>query len=59
MTRQMSKWKKKYELSILAETGTGSNNGKFNVKRGENIQKHKVTNVRAVVLLAETVKQKV
>jgi hypothetical protein len=58
LTRKMSNWKKKCERSVLAEMGTGSNNGKFNGKTDENIKKHKVTNIREVVLLAETVKQK-
>jgi hypothetical protein len=30
--RQIRNWKKKYELSILAETRTGPDNGKFNSK---------------------------
>jgi hypothetical protein len=50
--------KNKCELSVLAEMGTGSNNGKFNGKTDENVKKHKVTNIREVVLLADTVKQK-
>jgi hypothetical protein len=32
MQKQISNWRK--ELSILVETGTGSDNGKFNRKRG-------------------------
>ena len=57
MKRQAIKLKKKYELSILAEKGTVSDNGKFNGEKKENNQKHKVTNVRVIVLLVETVKQ--
>jgi len=59
MKRQIRNWKKKYKLSILAETRTGSDNGKFNGTTRKNNQKHKVTNVRVKVLLAETVTQKV
>jgi len=40
MKRQRRNWKKKYELSVLAETRTGSDNGKFNGKTRENNQKH-------------------
>jgi hypothetical protein len=59
MKRQIRNWRKKYKLSILAETRTGFDNGKFNGTTRENNQKHKVTIVRVKVLLAETVTQKV
>ena len=33
--RKINRWKKRYELSILAEKRTGSSNGKFNSKQGK------------------------
>jgi hypothetical protein len=54
MQRQISNWRK--EISILAETGTGSDNS--NGKR-KIFQKYKVTNARKVARLTETLKQKV
>jgi hypothetical protein len=38
MKRQTRKWKKKYEVSILAEKRTVCDNGKFNGKTRENDQ---------------------
>ena len=54
--RQISNWRK--ELSITAETGTGSNNGKLNRKNRKIFKKYSVTNARDVQL-TETLKQKV
>jgi hypothetical protein len=47
--RQISKWRK--EISILAETGTGSDNSKLNRKKRKIFQKYKVTNPREVAQL--------
>ena len=57
MQKQISSWRK--ELSIIAETGTGSYNGKLNRKKGKIFQKYRVTNAREVAQLTETLKQKV
>ena len=57
MQKQISKWRK--ELSILAETGTGSDNGKLNRKKRKIFKKCSVTNAREVGQLTETLKQKV
>jgi len=46
MQKQISIWRK--ELSILAETGTGSDNGKLNRKKRKIFQKYSVTNAREV-----------
>lgn len=54
MQRQISSWRK--VISILAETGTSSDNRKFNRKKRKKIKKHKVTNAREVVILRETLK---
>jgi len=43
MQKQISSWRK--ELSIKAEAGTGSDNGKLNRKI---FQKYRVTNAREV-----------
>ena len=53
MQKQISSWRK--ELSIKAEAGTGSDNGKLNRKI---FQKYRVTNAREVAQLTETLKQK-
>jgi len=55
--KQIGSWRK--ELSIIAETGTVSNNGKLNRKRRKIFQKHRVTNAWEVARLTETLKQKV
>jgi hypothetical protein len=39
--------------------GTGSDNGKFNTKKRKSIQKHEVAYAREIVMLRETLKQKV
>jgi len=57
MQKQISNWRK--ELSILAETGTGSDNGKLNRKKRNIFQKYSVTNAREVGQLTESLKQKV
>jgi len=57
MQKQISSWRK--ELSIIAETGTGSDNGKLNSKKRKIFQKHKSGNAREVAQLTETLKQKV
>ena len=54
--KQISNWRK--ELSTLAETGTGSDNGKLNRKKRKIFQKYSVTNAREVAQLTETLKQK-
>ena len=41
MQKQTSNWRK--ELSILAETGTGSDNGKLNRKKGGFLKKYSMT----------------
>ena len=55
--KQISSWRK--ELSIIAETGTGSNNWTLNRKKRKIFQKYRVTNTREVAQLTETLKQKV
>ena len=57
MWKQISSWRK--ELSIIAETGTGSDNGKVNRKKRKIFKKYRVTNAREVAHLTETLKQKV
>jgi len=55
--KQISSWRK--ELSIIAETGTGSDNGKLNRKKRKIFKKYRATNAREVAQLIETLKQKV
>ena len=55
--KPLSNWRK--ELSILAETGTGCDNGKLNRKKRKIFKKYSVTNTREVGQLTETLKQKV
>ena len=57
MQKRISSGRK--ELSIIAERGTGSDNGKLNRKKRKIFQKYKVTNAREVAQLTETLKQKV
>ena len=57
MQKQISSWRR--ELSIIAETGTGSDNGKLNRKKRKILKKYRVTNTREVAQLTETLKQKV
>ena len=57
MQKQISSWRK--ELSIIAETGTGSDNGKLNKKKRKIFQKYRVTNPRELAQLTETLKQEV
>ena len=48
MQKQISSWRK--ELSIIAESGTGSDYGKLNRKKRKIFQKCRVTNAREVAL---------
>ena len=57
MQKQISSWRK--ELSIIAETGTGSDNGKLNRKKRKIFQKYRVTNAREVAQMTEALKEKV
>jgi len=57
MQKQISSWRR--DLSIIAETGTGSDNGKLNRKKRKIFQKYGVTNAREVAQLTESLKQKV
>jgi len=43
MQKQIKGWRK--EFSIIAETGTVSDNGKLNRKRGKFFKKYRVTNL--------------
>jgi len=56
MQKQISSWRK--ELSIIAVTGTGSDNRKLSRKKRKIFQKYRVTNAREVAQLTETLKQK-
>ena len=57
MQKQITCWRK--ELSIIAETGTGSDNGKLNKKKRKIFKKYRVTKAREVAQLTETLKLKV
>ena len=57
MQKKISSWRK--ELSIIAETGTSSDFGQLNKKKGKIFQKYKVTNAMEVAQLTESLKQKV
>ena len=57
MQRQKINWRQ--ELSIMAETGTGTDNGKISRKKRKIFKKYGVTNAREFAQLTETVKQKV
>jgi len=57
MQKQISNWRN--ELSIIAETGTESDNWKPNRKKRKIFKKHRVTNATQVAQLTETLKQKV
>jgi uncharacterized protein (UPF0303 family) len=48
-----------YFADKTAETGTSSDNGKFNRKKRKIFQKYRVTNAREVAQLTETLKHKV
>jgi len=52
--KEISSWRK--ELSLLAETGTGSDNVKLNRKKRKIFQKYRVKNAREVAQLTETLK---
>jgi len=51
LQKQTSSWRK--ALSIIAETGKGSDNGKLNRKKRKIFQKYKVTNAREVAHMTE------
>ena len=53
MQKHISSWRK--ELSIIAEAGTGCDNGKLNRKKRK-IFKNIVTNAREIAQLTETLK---
>ena len=55
--KQISSWRK--ELSIIAETGRGSDNVKLNRKKRKIFKIYRVANAREVAQLTETLKQKV
>lgn len=55
--KQISNWRK--DLSILTESGSGSDNIKLNTKKRKIFQKYKVTNAREVAELIEKLKQKI
>jgi len=57
MQKQISSWRK--ELSVIAATGTGSDNVKLNRKKRKIFKKYRVTNSREVAQLTETLKQRV
>jgi hypothetical protein len=57
MQKQISSWRR--ELSIIAETGTGSDNGTLNKKKSKIFQKYRVTNAGEIAQLTETLRQKV
>jgi hypothetical protein len=38
MQKHISSWRK--ELSLIGETGTGSNNGELNIKKGKIFKKY-------------------
>ena len=57
MQKQISSWRK--EISVIAETGTGSDNGKLNRKKRKIFKKYRVKNAREVAQLTETLKLKV
>jgi len=57
MQKQIGSWRK--ELSVIAEPGTGSDNGKLNRKKRKIFKKYRVTNAREVAQFTETLKQKV
>jgi len=46
-------------ISIIAETGTGSDHGKLNKEKRKIFEKYRVTNAREVIQLTETMNQKV
>jgi hypothetical protein len=55
--RQISNWRK--ELSILAESGSGPDKFKLNLKKRKIFQKYKVTDPKEVAQLIENLKQKI
>jgi hypothetical protein len=57
MQKQINSWR--IELSIIAENGTGSDNGKLNRKKRKIFLYYRVTNAKEVAQLTETLKQNV
>jgi hypothetical protein len=57
MQKQINNWRN--ELSIIAEAGTGSDNGKLSRKKRKIFKKYRVTNTKEVAQLTETLRQKV
>ena len=51
MHRQISNWRK--DISLPAEIGIGSNNGKLNRKKRKILKKFRVTNAREFAQLTE------
>jgi hypothetical protein len=56
MQKQINSWKK--ELSIIAESGTDSDNAKLNRKKRKIFKKYRVTDAREFAQLTETLQQK-
>jgi len=52
MQKQISSWRK--ELSIIAESGTGSDNVKLNRKKRKAFKIYRATNAREFAQLTET-----
>ena len=57
MQKQISSWRK--ELSIISETGAGTDNVKLNRKKRKIFKKYRVINAREFAQLTETLKRKV
>jgi len=55
MQKKISSWRK--ELSIIAKTGTGSDNVNLNRKKRKNLKKNRVTISMEVAQLKETLNQ--
>jgi hypothetical protein len=55
--RQIRTWRP--EISVLTQTGIGSDTGKLNRKKRTVFQQYKATNAREIAQLIETLKQKV
>ena len=54
--KEINSWRK--ELPIIAETVTGSDNGKLSRKKRKIFQKYRMTIAKEVAQLKETLKQK-
>jgi hypothetical protein len=55
--KQISNWRK--ELSILTESGSGSDKDKLNIKNRKIFQKYKITNAKEIAELIKKLKQKI